>query len=287
MIPVALALGAAIFFSAGAVLVRKSTDHQAETYHALLGSIGIPFVGSVAASLLIFPPKALIGRQVLPFVIAGLAVPVLSRTLIFMGFEKIGVARTTSINGTTPFFSAVVALLALGEALTPRAVTGIVLTVAGIAVISEPHKETKSWKLSGVLFPLGSALLFAIRYTLARYGLFTSPALVGSAITSGASLVVLLLAGRLLPHRPLRSLSARALGFLLAAGLAYTGAYWCMFGALAGERLATVVPLIHTDTLWTLLFSSLFLREKHAITPALVSGTCLTFIGSVLIIAGR
>jgi hypothetical protein len=35
------------------------------------------------------------------------------------------------------------------------------------------------------------------------------------------------------------------------------------------------------------LFVSLFLRQKHAITPALVWGTCLTFIGSVLIILSR
>lgn len=287
MIPVALALGAAIWFSVGSVLIRKSMDQKAETYHALLASIGVPFVGSVVAALLIFPPDALIGRQVLPFVIAGLAVPVLSRTLIFMGFEKIGVARTASISGTTPFFSAVVAFLALGEALTPGAVAGIVLTVAGIAVISEPHRETKTWKLSGVLFPFGSTLLFAIRYTLARYGLFTSPALVGSAITSGTSLMVLVLVGRLIPHRPLRSLSARARGFLLGAGFSYTGAYWCMFGALASEKLAITVPLIHTDPLWSLLFVSLFLREKHAITPALVWGTILAFTGSVLIILAR
>jgi drug/metabolite transporter (DMT)-like permease len=287
MIAVALALGAAIFFSAGAVLVRKSMDQEAETYHALLASIGVPFLGSVGAALLIFPPKALVGRQVLPFVIAGLAVPVLSRTLIFQGFEKIGVARTTSINGTTPLFSAVVALLALGEGLTPQAVTGIVLTVAGIAVIAEPHRETKSWKLSGLVFPLGSALLFAIRYTLARYGLFSSPALVGSAITLATSLIVLLLAGPLIPHRPFRALSLRARGFLLGVGVAYTGAYWCMFGALAGERLAITVPLIHTDPLWSLLFVALFLRERHAITPALVWGTCLTFAGSVLIILSR
>ena len=175
MIPVALALGAAILFSVGAVLIQKSMEREAQTYHALLATIGVTFVLSAAAALLKFPLNVLVGRQVLPFVAAGLIVPVLSRMLIYIGYGKLGVARSISISGTTPLFSAILALLVLGETLTGVVVAGIVLTVAGIAVISEPHKETKTWKLSGALFPLGSALLFAIRYTLARYGLFTSP----------------------------------------------------------------------------------------------------------------
>jgi drug/metabolite transporter (DMT)-like permease len=287
MIAVALALGAAIFFAAGSVLIQKSLERGAETYHALLASIGVTFVGSAIAALLLFPLDVVIGRQVLPFVVAGLAVPVFSRLLLFMGYGTIGVARTASISGATPFFSALMALLFLQESPTLLAVVGIVLTVGGIVVISEPHRETKTWKLSGVLFPLGSALLFGIRYTLSRYGLFTSPPLVGATMTSGTSVVVLALGGLLVPHRPLRSLRLPASGFLLGAGLLYMGAYWCLFGALAGEKLAIVVPLFHTDPLWTLLFSSLFLREKHAITAALVLGTSLAFVGSVLIIAGR
>ena len=287
MFPVALALGSAILFSMGAVLIRKSMEHEAQTYHALLATIGMTFVLSVAAVLLKFPPSVLVGRQVLPFVAAGLIVPVLSRMLIYIGYGKLGVARSISISGTTPLFSAILAQLVLGETLTGGVVTGIVLTVAGIAVISEPHKETKTWKLSAVLFPLGSALLFAIRYTLARYGLFSSPPLVGSAITSATSLLVLALGGLLIPHPPLRSLSPPAIRFLLGSGLAYTLAYWSLFGTLAAEKLAIVVPILHTDPIWTLLFASLLLREKHPITRALLWGTGLVFVGSVLIIAGR
>jgi len=287
MLPVALALGAAIFFSTGAVLTRKSMEREAETYHALLATIGVTFVFSAAVALWKFPLNVIVGRQVLPFVVAGLAVPVVSRMLIYMGYGKLGVARSISISGTTPLFSAILALLVLGETFSRVVVAGIALAIGGIVLISEPHRETKTWKLSAVLFPLGAALLFAIRYTLSRYGLFSSPALVGSTITSGTSLIMLALGGLLVPHRPLRELSLPTARFLAGSGLAYTLAYWCMFGALAGEKLAIVVPLLHTDPLWVLLFSSLFLREKHPITPALLWGTGLVFVGSVLIIAGR
>lgn len=287
MIAVTLALASAMFFGAAAILTRKGIHREADTYQALIASIGTPFVLSAAVVVVLFPLDTVVGRQVLPFVAAGLAVPALSRLLLFLGYEKIGTARTASISGTAPLLSAVIALLFLREAVTWLGVVGIVLTVGGIAVLAEPHKETKTWKLSGLLLPLGAALLFAIRYTLSRYGLFASPALVGVTVVSGTSLIVLTLGGLVVSHRPLRRVSAPAGAFLLGSGLAYTGAYWCMFGAMAAEKLAIVVPLIHTDPLWTLLFSALFLREKHAITGALVLGTCLAFVGSVLIIAGR
>ena len=287
MIPVLLALVSAMLFGVAYTFTKKGMDRKADTYNALITSIGVTFVLSAAAALWTSPLKSVVGRQVLPFVAAGVLVPVLSRLLLYMGFSQIGVARTAAVSGTTPLFSAFLALFALGEGLTVPAVAGIVLTVSGIVVISEPHRETKSWKLSGLSLPLASALMFAVRYTLSRYGLFTSPPLVGATITSATSLGVLILGWRLVPHPVLWRLPGAALRFLLCAGLAYTAAYWCLFGAMASEKLAIVVPLIHTDPLWSLLFTHLFLREQHPITPALVAGTCLAVVGSVLIIAGR
>ena len=57
-------------------------------------------------------------------------------TFISMSQEQVGAARTGAIVGTTPFFAAVVAWLTLGEALSLKAIIGVVMIVAGAYLVT-------------------------------------------------------------------------------------------------------------------------------------------------------
>jgi drug/metabolite transporter (DMT)-like permease len=87
-----------------------------------------------------YPDSGLTLRLPGAFVLAGLTGTTIARALTYTSIERIGAGRTEPLKSSQPLHATLIAVLVLGESVTPTHVPGIVLIVVGVAVVS--------WKMS-------------------------------------------------------------------------------------------------------------------------------------------
>ena len=220
-------------------------------------------------------------------VTVGFLMPVL-RWLTYTGISKIGAARGTALRSTHPLFSALLALTFLGETATAPLLTGIVLVVAGITVISwreEERLSTARWWHGA--YSLSGAFTAAVVHNIARFSLKSAGyPILFAAIVGVVSLLTF--AGFLaLPRgfgRPVWDRRAMK-PFLTAAVLENVG--FLLFNtALSVGPVVIVTPMVATQPMWVLVFTVVFLRSIEMVTLRTVGGSVAVVIGTVAITLG-
>ncbi|SIR94209.1 DMT family transporter [Natronorubrum thiooxidans] len=222
------------------------------------------------------------------FVFAGVVGTALGRITIFVGVDKVGASLNSTILSTRPLFATLIALAFLGEPLGPVTGVGIVVLVAGLAVLTASKGgDLAGWQPRDLLWPIAAAATFAVANVARRYGMLESPisALEAVAINETAGLVALLayvaaVGGRDILERPRASYT-----YFAGSGLLTTVAMLSLMAALGLEegRIAIVDPLVATAPLFTLLFAAVLLRDLERVTKGVIAGAALVVIGAVLI----
>ncbi len=222
------------------------------------------------------------------FVFAGVIGTALGRITIFVGVDKVGASLNSTILSTRPLFATLIALAFLGEPLGPVTGVGIVILVAGLAVLTASKGgDLAGWQPRDLLWPIAAAATFAVANVSRRYGMLETPisALEAVAINETAGLIALLayvaaVGGRDVLERPRASYT-----YFAGSGLLTTVAMLSLMAALGLEegRIAIVDPLVATAPLFTLLFAAVLLRDLERVTKGVIVGATLVVVGAVLI----
>jgi drug/metabolite transporter (DMT)-like permease len=105
------------------------------------------------------------------FFITGSLQPVI-RLLTYAAIYYMGASRGTTVRGSHPLFSTSLAIFFLGESANVWIVTGTVLIVVGVTLISwQPASDRVAYRWWHVMLPLGAALLAGISHPIRRYAL--------------------------------------------------------------------------------------------------------------------
>ena len=219
--------------------------------------------------------------------IVGFLMPVL-RWLTYTGIARIGAARGTALRSTHPLFSALLALTFLGETATASLLSGIVLVVAGIVLISwreERRISTARWWHGA--YSLSAAFTAAVVHNIARASLLPAAyPILFAAIVGAVSLLVfagyLLLAGA--SNRPVWD--PRAMRPFLAAAVLETLGFLFFNIALSVGPVVIVTPMVATQPMWVLIFTVVFLRSIEMVTLRTVSGSLAVVAGTLAITLG-
>ncbi len=154
----------------------------------------------------------------------------LGDTAYFSALNSLGARRTLLLETASPPMGALLALIFIGEQLTPLSWCGILLTILGIAwVISERNPiDNKSISRQGVIWGILAAIAQAIGSVISRF------ALINSDISSLESTLIRLAGGTIIviallflsskPKQPKTrvTLSMRSLGIIAIAALGST-----------------------------------------------------------------
>ncbi|MBI2369625.1 MAG: DMT family transporter [Deltaproteobacteria bacterium] len=283
-----LALLSALTYAVSDVLVRYGI-RGSTPWTAVLISIAINVLALGTATLLAHPLGLLQHWAILFFVSAGLFTPGGARILFYTGIARVGVAIASPLRESTPLFSALLAVVLLGETLTVPIISGTLLILSGIYTLGALGSVQPSFRKRDLLYPLGAAGLSAISYVLRRAGLLHLNApLLGAAVSSLTALVALGLFTRVVPSsRDRIVVSPRAVVAFILSGLCTSLAVFLNFSALSRGQVVVVVPLMSTAPLFALLFSALFLRRLEAIMPRTIVGAILLLSGAVLLTVFR
>lgn len=248
---------------------------------------------SIACTLLlaVLARQGLLRRlepRLLPaFLVMGLLNNAVPFSLLFLGQTAIGAGLASILNATTPVFTVIVAsVLVRQEPLRAHRVGGVVLGVAGVAVmLSSSLSGLASDPLWAQLCCLGAAVSYACAATYARRFRGLPPQVAATGQLLGSSVIMLPVALTVsagwspVETGPVVWLNVIALG-ALATALAYL-LYFRLLGE-AGATNASLVTLIVPAS--ALFFGWLILGE--ALGPLQLAGFALLLCG-LLVLDGR
>lgn len=242
---------------------------------------------------------------------AGVFTAFIGRVFYYASVQSLGAMRSSAMKRLNPFFSVLLGVAVMHDAMNGGMLLGVALIASSFAVLvgdewrhhrnwgqttNSPGRESgrsraKLWSVpnyaSYVYGPV-SALGYSTGYLLRKMGLAEAhDALLGACVgcAVGAVLFVATAAFNRDYARSVRATFASPNPWLLAAGVMSSLGQILYFYALNLSTISRVALLGSMEIFVTLFLAWLLLRRRESLTPGLLAAAALGFAGSAFIIA--
>ena len=283
MPPVALALvlGAAVFHS-GWNLALKSEPRRLEASLLALGAAVL-----LSSPVLLFHPLSQVPAPAWGLVLLSGAFETAYLLSLTAAYEVGDLSLVYPIaRGTAPLVVTPLAVLVLGERLSPSGLSGIALVVAGIFA-THPGllaSARRAGARGAVMLSALTGLMIAGYSLVNKVGVGTLPVVLWAFLVLSLDAVLLLIVlgakGTLQwPRAGIPRWRAVAIGVLMLA------AYLAVLSALALAPVSYVVAGREVSIVVTALAAAVILRERHS--PRRIAGALVIFAGLVVLALSR
>ena len=215
--------------------------------------------------------------------LAGAFNPGLFSILFMFGISRIGVARAAPIKGSSPLIAALLAVMFLGESPVWYHLGGVLLVVAGIALVSSGRTEGR-WRRIDALWPLAAAAAAGLGTVFWRRALPSFPdALAGAFVGLVSAFALTAFYSFVFMRGGIADGIRSAWQPFLLVGIIGAAGQFFFASALQTGEVYRIAPLVQTSPLITVVFALLFLRRVEFITWRVPAGALLTVGGAVLV----
>lgn len=229
-------------------------------------------VGNISTKTLVF------------LVLSGLATGA-SWLCYFRALQKGDINKVVPIDKSSTVLTILLALIFLGEGLSPVKIISVVLIAVGTLMMidrkasteADRDKDSRGWLIYAVL----SAVFASVTAILGKVGIEDIDSNLGTAIRTTVVLLMawfmVLVTGKC---SEVKKIEGRELLFIILSGIA-TGASWlCYYRALKEGPASVVVPIDKLSILVTIVFSMIVFNERLNIKSgeglvAIIAGTIL------------
>lgn len=293
---ISLGIAAAFTLATNSLCVRIGTERG-----RVIDVLSVVFVVNVVIAiplLLLFeyPDLHVSFPALVAFMAAGLVGQLVARSTKYLGIQRIGASRTQPITALNVLVASVLAIWFLGETTSAVHLTGIVIAVGGVTVISWETARDNPLDLSrrdlatGLVLPGIAALLYGSEPILARFGLVGGTSfLIGFAISATTALVAV--ASYRAVRRDVPSLAALRSGpfeWYLAAGVTNSLFTLLYFAGLSIAPVTVVYAMIPLNVLFVLGLSVLFVPAwLERVTWKLAVASSVVVAGILMVIVFR
>ena len=283
--PTLLALGAAFCFALALILTQYGL-RTVPSWRSPIYTIGSSMIAAWLGALLFVDWQGFDWRAALIFAGVGCVFPVVVSILSVRSNERLGPAVAGAAGNVTPLFAVLFAVLLLGERIGLGQVAGLLLVVAGVALMAlRGGAGGRRWPVWVLALPLAAALVRgaiqpAIKSALAIWHEPLAAAAIGYSLST---IVILLLAGR----RALAAGPPDRIGRLwfIAVGMSNGTATFLLYAALGLGSIAVVAPLVAVFPLIAVVLSYFLLRDERL--PAIgLLGIVVSVAGVILLLVG-
>jgi DME family drug/metabolite transporter len=283
MRPEVVAMLSAMGWAGDSVLVRLGL-RRSNIFAAMLVSYTVSVTCIWTYILMTTPLDFLRSPAMLYFLISGCLQPLFARALYYEALIRLGVSRAGPLRGAEPLFATAIAVAVLHEQPTVPVYVGTLLIVGSIWAISSRQSGESNWRLLDIFLPLGAALVSAISQSLRKQGLNILPdPFVAAATVTSVTLTLFMIFLFATKRTGQLRMGRESFLFFLIAALVALSAQISNFIALSRADVSVIIPLLNTTPLFTVLFSSLFLRGMETITPRIILGASLMVAGVITI----
>ena len=303
MTGVLLAVVALAMFSANIMLTRFATARLATNTGFL-----ITIVVNIAFSAILLAielavrgePLRWSGQGVFLFALAGLFATYLGRWFVLEAIARLGPAKASAFQVSSPLFTFVIALVFLDERLSPLALAGMILTVVGLLLVSLSGARTsastatsaaprrfKDWMRSGVAIGLTSSAAYGVGNVMRGAGVreWNEPiagALIGAVV--GIMLHFVFGSKHAEVLRGLRTAHRGGVLLFALSGVITISAQMVVISAMKYAPVSVVALITLCTPLLVFPASYFLLKNDEGINPRTVVGAALTLAGIAMII---
>ena len=280
------ALANAFLFALHNMLSKKALRYS-NPATAVISSLLINIVVLWGMTILLVPMSNVTAASLLIFVVVGFFQPGLTRLLTYKGIDTLGVAITDPVRATTPLFSAMMAIIFLGEEITMPIVVATFMIIAGVTLLSW---RRDSMKLMGsalyLWYPIAASALAGASQVVRKFGLAAVPhPFLAAAVTATSSLAVSVLTMWYVEKtRQTWKMNRDCFWWFLGAGITVSLAMICIYFALDLGKVSVVIPISSTGPFFSLILTAIFLRDVERVTFRIVVSAAM-IVGGVLLIS--
>jgi uncharacterized membrane protein len=283
--PHVIALASAVCSAAATMLIQRGL-RRSNFYAGFWINVAVGMVGLWSAVLLLVPRSEYGWRAVPYFAASGVIGTAAGRLFRVAAIEKVGASVSASIGNLAPFISTGLAVLVLGERVTPAIVAGTVVIVLGTILLSSSGRHV-GFEPRHLVYPFVSAACFGVVAIIRKLGLNLGGPLFGSAVNITAALIAstafVLATGK---GGALRC-DRRSLLYFVAGGILENSGVFLLLFALGLGEVSVVIPLAGTAPLFVLLLVYLFPSGVERLGWRVSAGAVLVVLGVFLLTARR
>ena len=199
-IGIAYALLAGVLWGIGPLLLKRALKYTNVSTATLIEQhVSVILLISLATYYGEIGHLDVMSRPFWAFFAAGAVGASFGKVFYYKGIDKVGASKATSVKNSSPFLTAILAVVLLGEQLSWLLAAGITLIVLGIAVLT----RTKQSDHDGVgrvryfLFPIIAAVCFGVNPIFKKIGMEAIHLpILGTMITQSTALVFMFIFAR-------------------------------------------------------------------------------------------
>ena len=283
IVPFLSAMGWAV----DSILVRKGARTSSVLSAAFLSYV-VTTILTWSYVAINFPLSIVRSPAAFYFMASGTLQPLLARIFLYIGIDRLGVARAMPLRGTGPLFSVAIAVFFLQERpVLPVYLGGLFIVAGGWLVLYRKGSASADWRLVDAIYPLLAALLAGVSQNFRRAGLLILPnPFVAGAVTTGTSLTIFVIYLWIKRQFPVVIPSRESLPYFGPTAFVSAVSQLLVFTSLNLGEVSVMIPLLNTTPLFSLLFSAIFLKDLERVTMPIVLGA-LSLLGGALLITAR
>ncbi|MGH7385074.1 MAG: EamA family transporter [Candidatus Rokuibacteriota bacterium] len=276
-----MALSSALCGALATILIQRGL-RGASFYAGAWINVVVGAVAAWSAAALLVPLEEYTWEAVPYFALSGLIGTTGGRLFRVLAIQKVGAPVAAAINNLTPLVASALAVLLLGERVTPPIVGGTLIIVTGTILLSLSGRYV-GFRARDLAYPFIAASCFGTVQILRKLGLASAGPLLGATINVTAALVAM--TAFVVASGNLGSLrcSRRSLLYFIAGGIAENGGVFFLLLALGFGDVSVVIPLAGTAPLFVLGLAYLFPSERGKLGWRIVAGVVLIVLGVTLL----
>jgi len=194
------------------------------------------------------------------FAIGGLLSLGIGRLLYFISINKIGVARSSAIVGSSPVFTVILSIPILAEKPTITTILGATSVTIGI-ILASGAKEFKLEK--AVAIALAATLSYALSNIISKAGLQIEPdPYLSAQVGATTSLIFFLIYMICTNQKNNIKIPKTSLLYFIATGIVMSIGWLSMMTALKLGAVSIVTTIVYSYPLFTLLLTRLLMKEE-------------------------
>ncbi len=306
MLGIVFTLISAFFFGISTVSMRRGVASGSALnglYLTLLPGIPLFWLAALATGQL-FDFDRLDQADVILLVASGLVHFIIGRYCTLRAMAALGANRASTVIVTSVLVSVGLAVLFLGEGLTPLMVFGIALVIIGPAVAAGSSKPKRALVpaggspsvsfddlprgrlVRGYSWAIVNAIAFGISPLFIREALGdTGLGVLGGAISYTAA-GLLLVAILLTPGQisSLRAVSPTTRNWFLVSAIAIMTAQTFRFLGIAHAPVTVAVPLLRGGAVFIYIMSYYVNRDIESFSRKVILGTAIALVGAIALV---
>ena len=283
IVPFLSAMGWAV----DSILVRKGARTSSVLSAAFLSYV-VTTVLMWSYVAINFPLSIVRSPAAFYFMASGTLQPLLARIFLYIGIDRLGVARAMPLRSTGPLFSVAIAVFFLQERpVIPVYLGALFIVAGGWLVLYRKDAAGSDWRFLDAIYPLLAAFLAGVSQNFRKAGLLILPnPFVAGAVTTGTSLTLFVLYLWIKRQFSVVIPSRESLPYFGPTAFVSAISQLLVFTSLNLGDVSVMIPLLNTTPLFSLLFSAIFLRDLEKVTVHIVLGA-LSLLGGALLITAR